>query len=106
MTSQELKNAKATLINNVNNYLSQFNHFTSQMNIINDTFAGSTDTLLNNEMINNSTQISEKISSTITEINNKTMEAVAKINLEIARLEEYERQQLLLKQEKEEQEGV
>ena len=34
------------------------------------------------------------------------MEAVAKINLEIARLEEYERQQLLLKQEKEEQEGV
>ena len=104
MTSQELRNAKAQLLTNINNYINQCNNLCTKMNTVNNCFSNSTDTIINNEMLESGTKITEKLNDTINEINAKKNAAIQLIDAEIQRLEIYERQQLE-KQKEKQQEG-
>jgi len=94
MTSTELKNDKQIFINNVNKFIDEYNEVLAKVKAINNTFRGSVDTILKNEMVAKNEEIATNISNMISKINSEKASAIIKIDEEIKRLEEYERKLL------------
>ena len=87
MSSVELRAAKEGLIKAVNSFITDFKQAGTLINSINATLESSQDTVLRNEMLNNSKSIVESINSSVTKIQSELSAATAVMELEIKRLE-------------------
>ena len=101
MTSAELKRKKMELIRSIDSFIEKYNSLNGSLRNINNFLTSTEDTMLNNEVLNQSENIASVINKTINEIQAKKTAAITKIDQEIRILEEQERKALLKKQQEE-----
>lgn len=99
MTSRELKNDKQNFINNINQFVEEYNEALKRIKTINSTFTNCEDTLLRNEMLSYNEKLANNLTTVINKVLREKGEVINKIDREIRRLEREEEELLRKKEE-------